>query len=57
VMGDFVVCSQCLIAHPIDMADQAFAHSPGCVAEHLGLHPWHELRDILNAIPPLPRQF
>lgn len=55
LMGDFVVCSQCLVAQPIDMADQVFIHLPGCVAIQYGLHPWHELQQILHKLPPLPK--
>ncbi|RXT67484.1 hypothetical protein B1F74_03575 [Pseudomonas syringae] len=50
LMADFVVCSHCLIAQPIDMADQSFEHSPDCDAKSPGLHPWHELRVVLNQI-------
>lgn len=51
LMGDFVVCSQCLVAQPIDMAEQAFIHLPGCVAIQYGLYPWHELQQILGQLP------
>lgn len=55
LMGDFVVCSQCLIAQPIDMASQRFQHSPDCIARVYGSHPWYELIVILGNIPPLSR--
>lgn len=29
LMGDSVVCGQCLVAQPIDMAEQPFSHLPG----------------------------
>lgn len=51
LMADFVVCSQCLVAQPIDMAEQSFTHSPGCVASRYGLYPWHELHQILRQLP------
>jgi hypothetical protein len=53
-MGDFVVCSQCLVAQPIDMADQPFDHSPDCLASQYGRHPWHELSEVLSTIPRRP---
>jgi hypothetical protein len=56
LMGDFVVCSQCLVAQPIDMADQAFMHLPGCMAIQYGLHPWHELSAVLSQLPPLIKE-
>lgn len=51
LMGDFVVCSQCLVAQPINMADQPFIHLPGCVAIQYGLYPWQELKGLLGSIP------
>ena len=51
LMGDFVVCSQCLLAQPIDMANQPFFHLPGCVSIQYGLYPWHELKILLEKIP------
>lgn len=55
-MGDFVVCSQCLAAQAIDMADQPFpfAHLLRCVAIRYGLYPWHELKTLLEKIPLPP---
>ncbi|KFE51720.1 hypothetical protein IV02_11065 [Pseudomonas syringae] len=52
LMGDFVVCSQCLVAQPIDMAEQPFSHLPGCVAIQYGLYRWHELQQVLGQLPP-----
>lgn len=53
LMADFVVCSQCLIAQPIDMASQAFQHLPTCLANTHGAYPWYELTAILSNIPPM----
>ena len=52
LMGNSVVCSQCLVDQPIDMADQPFLHLPGCVAIQYGLYPWYELQQILGQLPP-----
>lgn len=56
LMADFVVCSQCLVAQPIDMASQSFQHSPDCLARFYGAHPWYELMAILDSIPPLSKE-
>ncbi|WP_122662321.1 hypothetical protein [Pseudomonas viridiflava] len=53
LMGDFVVCSQCLVAQPIDMAHQKFVHLPGCLATQYGAYPWQELSSLLKQIPQL----
>lgn len=52
LMGDFVICSQCLEEQPIDVANEPFMHLPGCVAIHYALYPWRELGKILNQLPP-----
>ncbi|KFE43847.1 hypothetical protein [Pseudomonas syringae] len=52
LMGDFVVCTQCLAAQAIDQAHEPFVHVPDCVARQFGLHPWHELQHILGQLPP-----
>jgi hypothetical protein len=54
LMGDVVLCSQCLAAQAIEQAHEPFEHMPGCVARHEGLHPWHELQYLLTQLPPLP---
>lgn len=54
LMGDFVVCSECYVAQPIDMASQSFEHSPGCLANQYGRQPWFELIDVLSQIPRTP---
>jgi len=52
IMGDFVVCTQCLAAQGIDAAHEPFLHHSNCVAEGYGLHPWHELLAVLAEIQP-----
>lgn len=56
LMGDFVVCSQCLVAQPIDMGDQKFEHLSGCLANQCRSQPWHELHAILSQIPQTPHE-
>ncbi|MEE3509655.1 hypothetical protein QN399_26040 [Pseudomonas sp. 10C3] len=53
LMGDFMVCSQCLAAQAIDRAHHPFPHLPDCVAIPHARSPWHELQRLLNQIPPL----
>lgn len=53
LMGDFVICTQCITAQAIDLADEPFKHLPGCVAREYSVHPWHELQRLLSLIPPL----
>jgi len=53
LMGDFVICTQCINAQGIDEADKPFQHLPNCVAREYSLHPWHELQRLLSQIPPL----
>lgn len=53
LMGDFVVCTQCLAAQPIDHAQQSFPHLPDCVAREYCLNPWLELRQLLTQLPLL----
>lgn len=55
LMADFVVCSQCLVAQPIDMASQSFQHAPGCIAKMYGAYPWYELIAILGNVPLLSK--
>ena len=50
------MCSQCLVAQPIDMAEQPFMHLPGCVAIQYGLNPWNELQQILSQLPLLAEE-
>ena len=54
LMGDFVLCTQCLAAQSIGLAQEPFEHAPDCVASQYGLHPWHELAHLLSQIPSLP---
>jgi len=60
LMGDFVICTQCITAQGIDQgidqADKPFEHLPGCVASQYGLHPWHELQRLLSQIPALSKE-
>ena len=56
LMGDFVVCTQCMAAQAIDQAQQPFPHLPDCVARPSGLHPWHELQRLLSQLPALPKE-
>lgn len=56
LMGDFVVCTQCLAAQSIGQACDPFEHEADCVARHYGLHPWHELQRLMNQIPRLPTE-
>ncbi|KPW61370.1 hypothetical protein [Pseudomonas syringae group genomosp. 3] len=53
LMGDFVLCTQCLAAQSIGLAQEPFEHLDDCVASQYGLHPWHELARLLSQIPPL----
>lgn len=55
LMGDFVVCTQCLAAQAVDLAHEPFSHAAGCVARKYGLHPWQELQQLLCQIPALSR--
>lgn len=56
LMGDFVLCTQCLAAQSIGLAQEPFQHAPDCVASQYGRHPWHELADLLSEIPSLSGQ-
>lgn len=56
LMADFVVCSQCLVAQPIDTASESFQHSPTCVAKIHRAYPWYELNTILSNIPSTPER-
>lgn len=56
LMGDFVICTQCLTAQAIEQAHEPFEHLPDCVARKYGLHPWHELQRLLNEISPLSKE-
>lgn len=53
LMGDFVVCTQCLLAQAIDLAHEPFSHASDCVAREYGLHPWQELQQLLCQIPAI----
>ena len=49
--GKCVVCTGCMIAQPLDDAEVAFLHSPGCKNDDdHARHPWMELHDILDAV-------
>jgi len=56
LMGNFVVCTQCLAAQSIDLANQPFEHLAECVARDCCKRPWHELQRLLSEIPPLPEE-
>ena len=56
LIGDFVLCTQCLAAQAIDLAHEPFEHLPDCVSREYGLHSWHELQRLLNQIPPLSKE-
>lgn len=56
LMGDFVICTQCITAQAIDRSHEPFEHLPDCVAREYSLHPWHELQRLLSQIPPLSKE-
>lgn len=54
LMGDFVMCTQCLAAQAVGEAHEPFEHVADCVGTGQGLHPWHELARLLTPVT-LPR--
>ncbi|RMN40296.1 hypothetical protein SAMN05444506_11721 [Pseudomonas syringae] len=56
LMGDFVLCTQCLAAQSIGQAFDPFEHKADCVARHYGMRPRHELQRLMNQVPRLPTE-
>ena len=50
MMGDFVVCSECLATQTIYQADKPFEHMSRCSFMKTGLYPWRELKAVLSTV-------
>jgi len=51
LLGNQMVCMECLAAQPAEEAGLPFVHLPGCTAKDGSPYPWRDLKAILRDLP------
>jgi len=51
LLGNQMVCMECLAAQPAEEAGQPFVHLSDCKAVSDSLYPWRDLKAILRDLP------